>query len=145
MEFLKTALESIIEEFQMLSQMDSKKLADKYAKRIEISRNLGENGWVISCRATPNDQREWVNKIERYGEEVILSYFSDHEIDEMLHQIKAKYKTLPEVQYLKWAIENYMSKHYTEAAIFLLALLDYRISCITPKEIRKKINNARNF
>ena len=145
MEYLKLVLQPIIEEFQILSQLNSEKLKDKYAERIKISQSLGQNGWVISSRVTPNDQREWAHEIEQYGEETILSYFPEQEIDEMLCRIGETYKILPETRYLNCSIENYMSGRYTEAATFLLALLDYRISCITPEKLRKKVNNARRF
>ena len=131
-------LQSILDQIQHLSTLDFEGIESYYSKRLEISKQLGKAGWVISAKRTPNNQNEWLQKIESNGEEAILAYFSECDIDEMIFNIEEHYQQRPERYYISCATENYYTGHYTESAVFFLAVLDYRICRISPERIRKK-------
>lgn len=134
MEFLK----QIADKVKQLSTLSQNQFNQYYAKRIDISASLGKHGWVISGTATPIDSREWLNAIELYGERKVLDDFTEQVIDDIIDRITAFYNTQPESNYVQWAVTNYMSGRYTEAAVFLLALLDYGITCIAPTKYKRK-------
>lgn len=104
---------------------------------ISVIEKLGGYGWTIHGDITPNDPREWVNIIESKGEAEILKWFSENDIDEMFNEMQRRYNSVPESMYLERASENYYLGHFTEAAFFFLALMNYRINIITPDYIRK--------
>lgn len=138
MTIITDELQSILDQIQHLSTLDFEGVESCYSKRLEISKQLGKAGWVISAKRTPNNQNEWLQKIESNGEEVILAYFTEHDIDEMIYNIEERYQQRPEQYYISCATENYYAGHYTESAFFFLAVLDYRICRITPEHIRRK-------
>lgn len=133
-EYLKTLTAQI----KQINELSKESFELRYEKKKDICSNLGKHGWVVSGNITPTDPREWLHSIELYGEEKIAEYFTESEMGRIIDQITGFYDKLPESNYTHWAISNYLSGRYTESAVFLLALLDYRIACITPDTYRKK-------
>lgn len=133
----------IIENIKRINALSYDELSSELQKAIDISRRLGENGWTINGNKTPNNIREWLSIIESKGEEAVSELFSEDEIDNIFGQIEERYKELPERGYIWRAIENYHAGRYTEAAMFLLGFLDYRISKITPENYRRKVGQCQ--
>lgn len=133
-EYLKTLSAQI----KQLNELSKEAFDKQYEKRKDVCSSLGKHGWVVSGNVTPTDPKEWLDSIELYGEEKIAECFTEYETDRIIDQITGFYDRLPESNYVQWAISNYLSGRYTESAVFLLALLDYRISYITPDTYRKK-------
>lgn len=135
---MKQAFQPLIDRLSYLESLGLSDLDAEYRTNRNVSEQLGKSGWVISGKLTPNDPVEWLNEIESKGEEIILQYFLETDINEMLDNITRHYAGVPECHYINHGIDNYFSGRYTETAMFLLAVLDYRICCITPGDKRKK-------
>lgn len=112
-------------------------LNQKYRKRIAVSEALGKHGWTVNYRKTPNDAREWLNIIDASDESAIAEQFDENDIRQMQRDITEQYREKPASLYLDLAGRNYEAGRYTEAAMFYLATINYRINCITPAEIRR--------
>lgn len=139
---MSEVLERISQIYEFINSLDYSSLNQSYQKRKDISEKLGANGWVISQNLTPANASEWLRKIESNGEEVILNEFSEQEIDAMIDKGVKKFCENPERLYFEKGVENYFSGRYTETAIFWICLLDYKITKITPKELRKKVKQC---
>lgn len=135
---MKQAFQPLLDRLRYLESLSLNDLDAEYRANQRVSEQLGKSGWVISGRLTPNNPAEWLNEIESKGEETIVQYFLEADINEMLDNIVQHYDDIPERYYLNHGIDNYFSGRYTEAAMFLLAVLDYRICCITPEDVHKK-------
>lgn len=135
---MKQAFQPLLDRLRYLESLSLNDLDAEYRTNQRVSEQLGKSGWVISGRLTPNNPVEWLHEIESEGEETIVQYFLEADINEMLDSIVQHYDNIPECYYLNHGIDNYFSGRYTEAAMFLLAVLDYRICCITPEDVHKK-------
>ena len=133
----------IIEDIKRINALSYEDLSNEFQKAIDLSRKLGENGWTVDGSKTPNDIREWLFKIESNGEEAIAQLFSENEIENIFDRAETRYNSLPEQGYIWRAIENYHAGRYTEAAMFLLGVIDSRISQITPEKYRKKTKQCQ--
>lgn len=131
------ALKDLSEKIKGRTEISYDQMQDDNRYHISVIEKLGGYGWTIHGNITPNDPREWINIIESKGEAEILKWFSENDIDEMFDEMRHRYHTAPESLYLERASENYYLGHYTEAAFFFLALMNYRINIITPDNIRK--------
>lgn len=135
---MKQAFQPLIDHLRYLESLSLDNLDTEYRTNRKVSELLGKSGWVISGKLTPNNPAEWLNEIESKGEQAIVQYFHEADINEMMDNIARYYAGDPECYYIDRGIDNYLSGRYTEAAMFLLAVLDYRICCITPEDKRKK-------
>lgn len=142
---MKQAFQPLLDRLRYLESLSLNDLDAEYRANQRVSEQLGKSGWVISGRLTPNNPVDWLNEIKSGGEETIARYFLETDINEMLANIVHHYISLPECIYLNQGIDNYFSGRYTEAAMFLLAVLDYRICCITPEEVRKKAKQCNEI
>lgn len=135
---MKQAFQPLIDRLRYLESLSLDNLDDEYRTNRKVSERLGKSGWVISGKLTPNNPAEWLNEIESKGEQAIVQCFGEADINEMMDNIARYYAGNPECYYINQGIDNYFLGRYTEAAMFLLAVMDYRICSITPSCIRKK-------
>ena len=133
---------SIIESLKNTLSATYIELTNKFGKPIRDSKKLGTYGWTVDAAKPRNNPSEWLSIIESTGEESIADLFSEDDIELLLCMIEDRYRKLPEQWYVFRATENYRSGHYTEAALFLIAVLDHRISCISPEEYKKKVEQC---
>ena len=133
---------SIIESLRNTLSSSYIELTNKYGKPIENSKKLGTYGWTVDATKPKNNPSEWLSIIESTGEESIADLFSENDIEHLLCMIEDRYREPPEQWYVFRATENYRSGRYTEAALFLISILDYRISCISPEEYKKKVKQC---
>ena len=130
-------LSDIEQKHRELATFSYDQLNQKYRKRIAVSEALGEHGWTVNYRKTPNDAREWLNIINTSNESAIAEQFDENDIRQMQRDIAEQYREKPASLYLDLAVRNFEAGRYTEAAMFYLAVINYRVNCITPAEIRR--------
>ena len=146
--YMDNKLEVVSEEVLQLFRNIAKQISDiadksynqtqnDYRSSISVSERLGRNGWTVHGSVTPNDPREWIREIESNGEKAITEYYNEDIIKDIFDEMRKHYHTESELLYVEKAIENYEAERYTEAAFFLLALMDYRIKTITPNDCRR--------
>lgn len=135
---MRQAFQPLIDRLRYLESLSLDNLDTEYRTNRKVSERLGKFGWVISGKLTPKNATEWLDEIKSKGEETIAQYFLEADINEMLDDITRHYAGIPEYLYIIHGIENYFSGRYTEAAMFLLAVLDFQICRITPEDKRKK-------
>lgn len=140
---LTDRIKEIINDIKIINALSYEGLSNEFKKTIDLSRKLGENGWTVDGSKAPNDIREWLFKIESNGEEVIAQLFAEDEIENIFDKIETRYNSLPEQGYIWRAIENYHAGRYAEAAMFLLGVIDYRISQITSEKCRRKTKQCK--
>lgn len=135
---------SVIENIRKILSLSSNKLSTECQKSIDVSNKLGSYGWTVDSEKTPNNPKEWLSLIETNGESAIADLFSENEIEYLLCMIENRYCELPERWYVCKAADNYRSGHYTEAALFLISVLDYRLSSISPEKYKKKVKQCQD-
>lgn len=143
---LKDSTKEISNKFSKIDSMNYEQLCAKYSQQINYYESLGAHGWVECQYMIAADESNWVNEIlNSNSETVIEKYFSEEIITRMIEDLQQRYQSVPEKMYVNCALANFQAARYTESAIFLSALLDYRLTCITPDSYRKKsgqINTA---
>ena len=142
---MNQTIQPLLERLFYLESLSLNDLDTEYRSNKIICEQLGKAGWVISGKLTPNNPAEWLNEIESKGEGSIAQYFLDVDLNEMLDNIAHYYISNPECYYINRGVTNFSSDRYTEAAMCLLAALDYRICCITPKDVHKKWKQCREI
>ena len=138
------SVENIIEELTQILSSPYEDLLTQYKSDIDAWEFLGKHGWTVNYRKSNDEFRKWMNIVEAQNEALVAESFSEYEIEEMIDDLVAQYVETPERMYLERAVENYRIGHYTESAMFLLALMNYRINCISPDTIRKISNQCSN-
>ena len=128
---------NIAERIKKIAEKSFDQTQNDYRDSISVSERLGRSGWTIHDSKTPNDHKEWLREIESNGEAVITEYFDEVAIDDIFDEMYQKYHTASESMYVQKALENFEAKRYTEAAFYLLALMNYRIKKITPNTYHK--------
>ena len=124
-------LDEIIAEMKRISQLEYEELNAEFKTRFEICSKLGSYGWVPHGSLIPSDFPQWLHRIESRGEEDIATDFSENAVNDMIDRIMNVCHMLPERMYADKGFDHYFAGHYTEAALFLLPLLDYRYSKTT--------------
>lgn len=134
-EFQKTlnSMRNIDKSIKATQKLTSDEFLMRYSHRIELSKRIGNNGWVISfwrkkdfakiCNELIVKKREndIVKIFEANNEELLLSIIQD---------LKDKYINGQELLYFTGGIEQFKNENYMASAMFLLSLLDYRFSLL---------------
>lgn len=106
---------------------------EKYSPRIELSKKIGNNGWVISfwrkkdfakiCNELIDNKREIdiVKIFEANNDELLLA---------IIHDLKDEYVSGQELLYFTEGIEQFNNENYMDSAMFLSSLLDYRFTLL---------------
>lgn len=103
---------------------------EKYRDEIEWSEKFGRSGWVITQHSNPADIKQW-EQLLCGGEARIAEFFDGDGIsilDVVTEELKEKYVTGVFQRYFNKGIETFENKDYMTAAMYLLALLDYRVN-----------------
>ncbi|GLC79432.1 hypothetical protein [Lacrimispora brassicae] len=103
---------------------------EKYREEIERSEKLGRNGWVISEHSNPADIKNW-EQLLCDGESKVAEFFDGDGIailEVIVQGLKEKYITDVNQLYFNKGIEVFEDKDYMTAAMYLFALLDYRVN-----------------
>ncbi|MCH5275053.1 MAG: hypothetical protein J1E65_04385 [Lachnospiraceae bacterium] len=116
---------------------------EKYSDEIKRSENLGRNGWVISQHSSPADIEYWEELLSE-GEANVAEYFDGDSIvilDVIIDELTEKYKTDVAQIYFQKGLAAFEDNDYMTAAMYLFALLDYRIDKLVAfpdKRLRNK-------
>lgn len=135
---LSEDVQKIIREISHVNKLPYDDLKRKFEPRIKISEKLGMAGWTINSEKTPVYAQDWLEIIESKGESAIADLFSEDDINDILELLMRHYNTIPELGYMRGAIENYRAERFTESAMFLLGVLDHRVSELKPNSYSKK-------
>lgn len=130
-------LSDIEQKHRELATFSYYQLNQEYENRIRNSEKLGKHGWTVNYQKTPSDVCKWLNIIDASDEAAIAEEFDENDIHQMQRDIAEQYREKPASLYLDLAGRNFEAERYTEAAMFYLAVINYRVNCITPAEIRR--------
>lgn len=132
---------SIVKETEGLSEEEFEK---KFSVQIERSRELGKNGWIPTEHGTPKHIAEWSRYINESPEK-IMSFFEkddEHHIKQIKNTLSAIYLQKPYITYYQNGIKAFDNGEYMTAALYLIILLEVRLSNLVefPKKGKKKNN-----
>lgn len=103
---------------------------EKYRERIECSKRSGRNGWVMTQYASLSELMEWEQIFEE-GEYAGEMYFDGEGISILLEikkKLEESYTFGTEYHYYHRGIAAFENGDYMTAAMYLLGVLDYRVS-----------------
>jgi len=136
-EALMNAAQRLLDFLNNLSNKTYDETCGDMRKHIESARLLGKYGWTVNGSITPDNLGEWLHIIESRGEAEIAELFSETVIEEIIDRMTNRYEDKVARIYLERALDNYHTGHYTESALFFLALLNRSINEITPAEVKR--------
>jgi len=103
---------------------------EKYRDEIEWSEKFGRNGWVITQHSNLADIKKWEQSLCE-GEARIAGFFDGNGIailDVVTEELKEKYVTGVSQRYFNKGIKAFVKEDYMTTAIYLFALLDFRVN-----------------
>ena len=116
------------EEVMEHMNLDETNFKKVYSKEIKLSKKLGENGWVISQFSNPSIINKWEELLSE-GEESISNLFEkDDDINIIIEGLNKKYVKDNEKLYFSKGIQAFNNKDYMASSMFLIALLENRVS-----------------
>lgn len=113
-------------ESEKLSQMEFEK---KYLFEMNVCKQLGNAGWVISEHSNPRKIKEWYSFLRSGEPEKIETYFegeNEHVIIAIIQGLGKKYHQAPYKNYFSKAKLFWEQGDYMTSAMYLVALIDVR-------------------
>ena len=115
---------------EKLSQSD---FEAKYSYEINICRQLGNAGWVVSEHSNPREVKEWYDLLSAGECEKIATYFegeSAHVMTGITQGLEQKYDKEPSKRYFSKAKQFFEQGDYMTSAMYLAALLEARTNTL---------------
>lgn len=103
---------------------------EKYKKQISLSKKLGRNGWVITQYTNPAGIEQWKELLDE-GKAGIQVLFDGDDFPILVNieeELRKKYVTGAAQKYFSKGMEAFENNDYMSSAMYLLGLLDYRMS-----------------
>ena len=127
-------LREYIEEEKECEKLSEEEFEERYGEAIADSRLLGTNGWVVSGHATPKEIQEWCEAVTiEKKQEKILKFFENNNcsvIRSIVEDLRKKYVQAANISYLDRGNKAFNEEDYNTAAMYWVALLDYRINIL---------------
>ena len=116
---------------ERLSQSD---FEAKYSYEINICKQLGNAGWVVSEHSNPREVVEWYELLSAGECEKIITYFEDENayvMTDIMQGLEKKYdRVQPAQRYFSKAKQFFEQEEYMTSAMYLVALLDARTNTL---------------
>lgn len=132
---------AFIEETKESNQLSQKDFEERYFAEMQICKELGRAGWVISEHSNPREISEWYQLL-KVDPEGIVKYFDAEEesrIQKICRKLGRTYNEQPYQRYFERAINFFDKKDYMTSAMYLVALLEVRVNMLMkyPSNIKK--------
>ncbi len=106
----------------------------KYSYEINICKQLGNAGWVVSEHSNPREVKEWYELLSAGECEKIITYFEDENayvMVDIMQGLEKKYDSeQPSQRYFSKAKQFFEQGEYMTSAMYLVALLDARTNTL---------------
>lgn len=122
---------AFIEEAKASENLSHEDFLDKYGEEIDICKEVGQAGWVVSEHSNPRKIKEWHELIAQGREKEIVDYFdadNGHTLKAIRNNLLLCYVEAHSRRYYNKGIEAYDKGDYMTAAMYLVALLESRIN-----------------
>ena len=122
---------AFIEEAKASENLSHEDFLDKYGEEIDICKEVGQAGWVVSEHSNPRKIKEWHQLIAQGREKEIVDYFdadNGHTLKAIRNNLLLCYVEAHSRRYYNKGIEAYDKGDYMTAAMYLVALLESRIN-----------------
>lgn len=140
-------LREYIEEEKECEKLSEEEFEKRYGEAIADSRLLGTSGWVVSGHATPKEIQEWCEEVTiEKKQEKILKFFENNNcsvIRSIVGDLRKKYVQEANISYLDRGIKAFKEEDYNTAAMYWVALLDYRINMLVQFPENAKHNKQK--
>lgn len=138
---LNEELQQFVEETKASENLSENEFETRYGRELENSKELGAEGWIVSGHATPREIHEWHEAIAGGNKSVVINFFEEDNgrvLNNIIHDLEQKYEENPYRRYFSNGIDFFKREDYITAAMYLVALLDVRVTKLAhfPKEIK---------
>lgn len=126
---LNEDMKSFIEETKEDEKLSQEDFEEKYSCEIDVCRNLGRAGWVVSNHSNPREVKEWYTLLSQNKELEIVSYFEGENgniLKNIFMELEAKYSENPNNRYFMKGKHFFEEEDYMTAAMYLVALIEAR-------------------
>lgn len=139
-DFMTEEIKRYIEEAKTSENLSQSEFEDKYACEIEVCKELGTSGWVVSEHSNPREISEWYELLMSGKEKDIITYFegdNGYILLNIFKKLEKRYELSDKLYFMK-AKEFFESEDYMTSAIYLVALIDTRTNKLVkyPKGIK---------
>ncbi|MCM1543282.1 MAG: hypothetical protein NC121_18775, partial [Blautia sp.] len=122
-------MENYLAEMKNSEKLSQSDFEAKYSYEINICRQLGNAGWVISEHSNPREVKEWYDILCAGECGKIVAYFEDENacvMADIIQGLEQKYDQRPAQRYFSKAKQFFEQEDYMTSAMYLVALLEAR-------------------
>ncbi len=138
--FLTEEMKNYIDEAKANENLSQSEFEGKYSYEMEVCKQLGRAGWVVSEHSNPRVIKEWYDFLLHQDEKKISTYFEGNGciLVNILKKLEQEYRTAPYKIYYSNAKYYFDREEYMTSAMYLVSLIDVRINTLMnyPKNIR---------
>lgn len=127
--FLTEEMENYIAEIKESEKLSQSEFEAKYSYEMEICKQLGRAGWVISEYSNPAGSKEWYDLLTKQEGEKIVTYFeggNGYILVDSIQSLEREYVTEPNQRYFSKAKSFFEQEDYMTTAIYLVILIEAR-------------------
>ncbi len=129
LDFLTEELKNYIVKVKESENLSQSEFEAKYSYEMEICKQLGNAGWVISEYSNTVEAKEWYELLLNQEQEKIITYFEGENgyiLADIFDGLKCIYVIDPNQRYFSKAKFFFEQEDYMTSAIYLVALIEAR-------------------
>lgn len=130
---LSEEMQEYIKETKASENLSENDFEAKYGGEIEVCRTLGSKGWIVSGHATPREIQGWYDAIIKEDQSIIIKFFEEDDclvLKRITADLEKIYTEPANLTYYSKGVSAFQEGDYMTAAMYLVALLDARISTL---------------
>lgn len=142
-QFFTEEMKNYIVEAKKSEKLSQSEFETKYSYEMEVCKQLGRAGWVISEFSNPRQVQEWYTFLSNKDEAKILAYFegdNGYILNSIFENLEPRYCAEPYLRYFSKAKYYFEQEEHMTSAMYLVALVEARINELMnyPKKARYK-------
>lgn len=130
LDFFTEEMKNFLDEVRNSEKLSQADFEAKYSYEINVCKQLGNAGWVVSEHSNPREVREWYELLSAGECERITTYFENENayvMTSIMQRLEQKYDTEPSQRYFSKAKYFFEQEDYMTSAMYLVMLLEARM------------------